>query len=51
VNAIRYGDDIVITGSARELLEEEVTPLVKQFLDEIGLTPSPEKTRIAHIEV
>jgi RNA-directed DNA polymerase len=50
VNAIRYGDDIVITGSTRELLEEEVTPLVKQFLDERGLTLSPEKTRIAHIE-
>ena len=50
VNTIRYGDDIVITGSTKELLENEIAPLVKQFLDQRGLTLSAEKTRIVHIE-
>lgn len=50
VNTIRYGDDIVITSSTKELLEEEIAPLVKQFLGERGLTLSPEKTKIVQIE-
>jgi RNA-directed DNA polymerase len=50
VNTVRYGDDIVITGSTRKLLEEEVIPMVKQFLGERGLSLSPEKTKIVHIE-
>jgi RNA-directed DNA polymerase len=50
VNTIRYGDDIVITGSTKELLENEIVPLVKQFLDQRGLTLSAEKTRVVHIE-
>lgn len=50
VNLIRYADDFVITGCSKELLENEVKPLVEQFLANRGLVLSQEKTRITHIE-
>jgi RNA-directed DNA polymerase len=49
VNLIRYADDFVITGRSREQLEQEVRPLVEQFLAQRGLVLSPEKTVITHI--
>ncbi len=36
VNLIRYADDFCITGRSKELLEQEVKPLVEQFLSERG---------------
>lgn len=50
VNVVRYADDFIITGSSKELLEEEVKPLVEGFLAERGLRLSGEKTVITHIE-
>jgi RNA-directed DNA polymerase len=50
VNLIRYADDFCITGSSKELLEQEVRPLVEQFLRERGLQLSAEKTVTTHIE-
>jgi RNA-directed DNA polymerase len=50
VNLIRYADDIVITGRSRTLLENEVKPLVEQFLKVRGLQLSAEKTHITHIQ-
>jgi RNA-directed DNA polymerase len=50
VNLVRYADDFIITGSSRELLENEVKPLVEQFLTQRGLELSQEKTSITHIE-
>jgi RNA-directed DNA polymerase len=50
VNFIRYADDFVITGRTKELLEGEVKPIVKQFLQERGLELSPTKTVITHVE-
>jgi RNA-directed DNA polymerase len=50
VNLVRFADDFIITGSSYELLEQEIKPLVEQFLRERGLALSPEKTRITHIE-
>jgi RNA-directed DNA polymerase len=50
VNLVRYADDFIITGARRELLEDEVRPLVEQFLRERGLELSPEKTCVTHIE-
>jgi len=50
VHLIRFADDFVITGNAREQLEDEVKPLVEQFMKERGLQISPEKTVITHIE-
>jgi len=49
VNLVRYADDFIITGDSKELLENEVRPLVEQFLKERGLTLSADKTRITHI--
>jgi RNA-directed DNA polymerase len=40
---------LIITGDSRELLENEVRPLVEAFLKERGLMLSPDKTRITHI--
>src|SRR5438128_2817130 len=50
VNLIRFADDFVITGSSKEQLENEVKPLVEQFMRERGLHLSSEKTVITHIE-
>ena len=49
VNYVRYADDFIITGISKELLENEVKPLVEAFMAERGLTLSPEKTVITHI--
>jgi RNA-directed DNA polymerase len=49
VNLCRYADDFVITGSSKELLENEVMSVVREFLSARGLTLSEEKTRITHI--
>jgi RNA-directed DNA polymerase len=50
VNFVRYADDFIITGCSKELLENEVKPLVERFMLERGLHLSPEKTCITHIE-
>jgi RNA-directed DNA polymerase len=50
VNLIRYADDFVITSRTKELLEGEIKPLVKQFLQQRGLELSPTKTVITHVE-
>lgn len=50
VNFIRYADDFIITGNSKELLENEVKPLVESFLKERGLELSPEKTKITQID-
>ncbi|GFE90631.1 hypothetical protein GCM10011488_55850 [Steroidobacter agaridevorans] len=49
VRLVRYADDFIITGSSKELLENEVKPCVEDFLAERGLELSKEKTRITHI--
>jgi RNA-directed DNA polymerase len=49
VNLVRYADDFIITGVSKELLVNEVRPLVERFLNERGLTLSADKTRITHI--
>jgi RNA-directed DNA polymerase len=49
VNMIRYADDFIITGASKEVLEK-VKELIEEFLKERGLTLSPEKTKIVHIE-
>ncbi len=43
VNYVRYADDFIITGISKELLEDEVKPLVEAFMAERGLQLSPEK--------
>lgn len=50
VNLVRYADDFIITGATKDLLENEVCPLVSAFLQERGLTLSPDKTHITHLK-
>ena len=49
VHLVRYADDFIITGRTRELLAEEVKPVVESFLAARGLELSPTKTRLTHI--
>jgi len=50
VNFIRYADDFIVTGNSKELLEQEVKPIISGLLKERGLTLSEEKTKVTHIE-
>lgn len=49
VHFVRYADDFVITGKSKTLLEDEIKPLVKDFLAKRGLTLSEQKTKVTHI--
>ena len=49
VGLVLYADDFIITGRTKELLADEVKPLVESFLQERGLELSQTKTRITHI--
>ena len=50
VNYVRYADDFIVTGRSKELLEQEVMPIIKDFMRERGLALSPDKTKITHID-
>lgn len=50
INVVRYADDFVITGSSKEILENEIKPWVEQFLAVRGLQLSLEKTHVVHID-
>ena len=50
VHLIRYADDFIITSISKEMLEQEIMPMVKEFLQARGLTLSEEKTKITHID-
>jgi len=50
VRMVRYADDFIITGASRDVLENEVRPLVEQFLRDRGLELSAEKTKITNID-
>jgi RNA-directed DNA polymerase len=50
VPIIRCADDFIITGSSKELLEEDILPGVVEFMGERGWELSAAKTRITRIE-
>ncbi len=50
VHVVRYADDFIVTGKTQELLEQEILPIVKQFMAERGLELSLDKTCITRIE-
>jgi RNA-directed DNA polymerase len=50
VHLARYCDDFIISGHSKEVLENEVVPLVVKFLQVRGLELSPQKTCITHID-
>jgi len=49
VNYVRYADDFVITGISKELLENEVKPVVEAFMAARGLSRAAEKTLFTHV--
>ena len=49
VNYIRYADDFIITASSKEVIKNEIIPMVKEFLQTRGLKLSGEKSKITHI--
>lgn len=49
VNFIRYADDFIITANSKELLENEIKPMLIEFLKTRGLLLSEEKTLITSI--
>lgn len=50
MNFVRYADDFIITGESKEFLQEQVLPVVREFIGERGLQLSEEKTVITHID-
>lgn len=50
VNLVRYADDFIVTGRSKELVENEVKPVVASFLKARELELSPEKTIVTHID-
>ena len=49
VHMIRYADDFIISGKTKEILENEVKPLIAKFLQERSLDLSSKKTKITSI--
>jgi RNA-directed DNA polymerase len=50
VHMVRYADDFIITGTSKELLEDEVKPFVEQFMKERGLDLSQDKTIVTCVD-
>ena len=50
VNLVRYADDFFVTSDSKEKLENEVKPLIEQFMRERDVELSSEKTLITHID-
>jgi RNA-directed DNA polymerase len=50
VNVVRYADDLVVTGTSKQLLKDDIIPVISDFLKERGLELSKEKTKITRIE-
>ena len=50
VNFVGYADDFIITCKSRELLEQKVIPVVKDFMKLRGLDISEKKSKITHID-
>lgn len=49
IHLVRYADDFIVTAKDRETIETVILPLVRNFMEERGLTLSEEKTKITHI--
>jgi len=50
VHLIRYADDFIITANSKDVLQDQVLPIVKDFLGIRGLELSEQKTKITHID-
>jgi RNA-directed DNA polymerase len=49
VHLVRYADDFIVTGDSKELLEDEIKPMIAEFLAARGMTLSQEKTKVTHV--
>lgn len=49
IQFVRYADDFVVIGKSKDILENEVKPLIEDFLRIRGLELSPEKTIVTHV--
>jgi RNA-directed DNA polymerase len=49
INFVRYADDFIITGKSKQILENDIKPVVEAFLEKRGLSLSKEKTKITYI--
>jgi len=49
VHLVRFADNFIVTGTTAELLEDEVLPVVEEFLAPREAKLSTTKTRITHI--
>jgi RNA-directed DNA polymerase len=50
VHLVRYADDFIVTSDSKDVLEQEVRPLVESFLRDRGLVLSEKKTVLTHID-
>jgi RNA-directed DNA polymerase len=50
IKFMRYAYDFIVTGSSKELLEDKIKPLIAEFLTQIGLALSEEKTSIKSVD-
>ena len=50
INMIAYADDFIVTASSEQLLHEEVIPILREALKEVGLELSSEKTKITLVQ-
>ena len=50
VNFVRFADDFIVTAKTPDILNNNIIPVINQFLECRGLSLSKEKTRIVHIE-
>ncbi len=50
VNLVRFADDFIASGESKELLTDEVSPIIENFIERRGLSLSEEKTHITHIQ-
>jgi len=49
VHFVRYADDWIITANDKQILEQQIKPMIESFLKERGLSLSEEKTTITNI--
>jgi len=48
LNCLRFADDILISGVSYDFLADEVSPFIKKFLQDRGLSLNEEKSHLVH---
>ena len=50
VKLCRFADDFIVTGTSKELLRDQVKPVLEKFMQERGLELSQDKTKITPLD-